>query len=145
MASFAVGLNAFANYRTAPPIPKVGQDGQVQYEQAFSTTLSFAATTANQSFDLTADDRAYDFSWVSMFVDNSSQNSVPLTIVVAGTGQRIVVKANTQGYYPVIAPARSESAGNLGAQVFAPTAGVQFLVQIMLLNYMVTPFVWPTV
>lgn len=157
MASFAVGLNQWVNYKAPPVQPrpslrvdpetgKIGPDGgQPIYEQSFVTNLSFSNAQQTNTIDLTSDDRAYDFSIVSMFVDNSSQNSVPLLFVIGGTGQRIVIKANTQGYYPVVSQARNEGGGNVSAQVFAPTAGAQFLAQVMLLNYMIEPFVWPTV
>lgn len=38
-----------------------------------------------------------------MFVDNAT-NAVPITFVMSATNQRIVVPANSQGYYSILVP-----------------------------------------
>jgi hypothetical protein len=142
MATFFVGLNAVSNYKVAPCYPT----GERNPPQAFVANMIFNNAQPNGVVDLSSDDRALEFSLVCLFVDNSSANSVAMTITVQGTGQKIVVKANTQGYYPVVSADREGGAANIVLQIAAPNAGAQSaLVQFILLNYMVEPFVWPTV
>jgi hypothetical protein len=65
----------------------------------------------------------------SVFVDNSA-NAQNLTLTFEGTGQTIICKAHTQGYYTVLVPnpARFTAASTGGARAYliminAPVAG----------------------
>lgn len=65
----------------------------------------------------------------SVWIDNS-KNTKALSIVFPGTGQILTVKANTQGYYPIIPfqGSFSWSATSIGAAVVVPVifTNVQF-------------------
>jgi hypothetical protein len=66
-------------------------------------------TLATQAFDLQEEFLMAQMPYVQiLYVDNTNANAALLTITVQGTQQVIKVKANEQGYFPVLAP---ESAG----------------------------------
>jgi len=69
----------------------------------------------------------------TIFVDN--QTGVNVVITIGVSGQVIVAKSNTQGYYPVIVP-------NPAAMKFVSTAGG--VVRVYLMNVSVAGAVWAT-
>lgn len=73
----------------------------------------------------------------SIWIDNSL-NAKALTIVFGGTGQRITVKPNTQGMYPVIA-----AAGQL--KWTAQSVGSGLVVPVIMMNVVQDYFQWATV
>lgn len=73
----------------------------------------------------------------SMWVDNSG-SSGPLTIQFGQSGQIFIIKANTQGYVPVLAP------NPITLTVTCLTGGGS-AVQVTLLNYYIAPALWITV
>lgn len=71
----------------------------------------------------------------SLFVDASGGKDIVVTI--NGTGQVIIAKKDTQGYYSVLVP-------NPVRMTFTSTGGVAG-VRIFLINVPVPGVVWPTV
>lgn len=62
-------------------------------------------TLAQQSFDLQEEFLMAQMPMVqTLYIDNTGANAALLTVSVQGTQQVIKAKANTQGYYPVLAP-----------------------------------------
>lgn len=140
MAGFIVGLNQWANFKL--PCPYIDDKEQ---PQCFSGQFTFSNTQTTDTVDLTPDDRAIDFSLRTLYIDNSSPNSVQVAITIAGTNQVITVPANTQGYYPALAQDRWTGAANLSLTGNAPNAGAAlFPVKIHLINFMIEPFQWKT-
>lgn len=141
MAGFIIALNQWANFRL--PCPYL--DETKEQPQCFSGQFSFQNTQLTDVVDLTADDRALDFSLRTLYIDNSNANSVQVAITIAGTNQVVTVPANTQGYYPVLAQDRRTGGANLSLTGNAPNAGAAlFPVKIHLINFMVEPFQWKT-
>ncbi len=68
---------------------------------AVAVNLDFT-TVDNVSGDLALEQSVGQIGFVqTVWIDNSANGKV-LSITVPGTGQKIVVKANTQGYYPIL-------------------------------------------
>lgn len=98
--------------------------------------LDFTATPAEISGDFTIEESTGVVSFVqSVFIDNAD-NTSPLTLIIDVTGQRIVVPANRQGYFPVFA---TES-----FKWTARTAGV-FRVGITFANVPMPTAIWATI
>ena len=86
------GRSAFSIPRNARPV-----DGGT----AVPVALDFS-TINNASGDLSQEQTSGAIGFVqSVFIDNSL-NTKALSITFPGTQQKITVKANTQGYYPII-------------------------------------------
>jgi hypothetical protein len=72
----------------------------------------------------------------TVFIDMDGQAN-PLTLIVNGSGQKIIAKTNTQGYYNVMVP-------NPWKLQFRSTAGGNIAVPVYLLNVAIPGAVWPT-
>ena len=60
------------------------------------------SSVANQQVDLFLEEANKQIDFVqSVYIDNAD-NAAAFTLTVSGTGQRIRVKANTQGWYPLL-------------------------------------------
>ena len=78
------------------------------------------------------------FSMVqTVYIDMDGQAN-PVTILINGSGQRIIAKPNTQGYYNVLVP-------NPWKLSFLSTAGGNINVPVYLINTSIPGMVWPTV
>lgn len=73
----------------------------------------------------------------TLFIDTNGQAN-PLTVTINGSGQKIVAKPNTQGYYTVMCP-------NPFKLTFEMTAGSGIAVPVYLVNTAIPGVVWPTV
>jgi hypothetical protein len=69
----------------------------------------------------------------TMYVDNAD-NAADVIITMPETQQRIIAKANTQGYYPVLSVQ--------GSAVFNFNCAANITVAAQLLNFMVAPATW---
>lgn len=79
----------------------------MQGPKALPVTLDFTATQII-TFDLLLEETQGVIQYVqSIWVDNAD-NASPLTLTFAQTNQRIVVPANAQGAWPVIAPDQTQ-------------------------------------
>lgn len=95
--------------------------------------------TANVALnvDLYQEMTAGDFEFVqALYVDNRGAGD--LTITVGGVNQVIVVKANTQGYIPVLA-------SGTGSANFTYVSSVAKTVNIVYINTPVAPILWSTI
>ena len=70
-----------------------------------------------------------------LWIDNAG-NSTQLVVTINGSNQQIVVKANTQGYYPVLVP-------NPARFGFQSTQGQNFT-NVFLLNMPISGCTWNT-
>jgi hypothetical protein len=78
------------------------------------------------------------FSMVqTLFIDMNGQAN-PLTVTINGSGQKIIVKTNTQGYYNVLCP-------NPFKIRFEQSAGGGIAVPVYLINTAIPGAVWDTV
>lgn len=109
-----------------------------QGSRALSVLLAFN-TLATQSIndDLTNEQAQGQIEFVqSVYIDNAD-NAQKFTLqILEGNVQRIVAKANTQGYYPLIAP-------NGKLSYSASTTG-NVNINIIWMNIFVNTIVWPT-
>lgn len=71
----------------------------------------------------------------TLFIDMSSTD-VAMTILINGSGQRLVIKGRTQGYYNVMAPSPVK-------MIFTCAGGPQDVL-VWLINVPVPGHVWPT-
>lgn len=97
--------------------------------------LDFSASGA-YSLDYTnMQSRGFFSMCQCVFIDNQNSD-VPLTVQCGVTGQQVVAKGRTQGYYPVLQP------NPLQMQFFQQGGGAVALVY--LLNFFVQGSVWAT-
>lgn len=114
-----------------PNIPLTPCEGP----KAASISLDFTAN-GTYDLDLTNDQAQGKVSMIQgLYVDNNA-NSDTLTITVQGSNQKIIVKGNTQGYYPVLCP-------NPPKFTFVSSGNVNGVV-VYLLNFPVQPATWQT-
>jgi len=73
----------------------------------------------------------------TLFIDMDQQAN-PLSVIFNGSGQKIVAKINTQGYYNVLAPSPCKLS-------FVSTVGSNIVVPVYVLNVAIPGSVWPTV
>jgi hypothetical protein len=73
----------------------------------------------------------------TIFIDMDGQAN-PLTVTINGSGQRIIAKQNTQGYYNVLAP-------NPIKVRFQTSAGGVIALPVYLCNMAIPGSVWATV
>jgi hypothetical protein len=92
--------------------------------------------TAEQDLDLLLPELTSQFSMIQTLYVDLSNFAAALTVIVAATGQVLVFKAHTQGYYPVLAP-------NPVKMRFLATQG-SGVASVYLLNMPVPPVVWAT-
>jgi len=110
---------------------EVPQEGPV----AVPVTIDFTAAT-QYTLDLS---QAVNLARISLFqtifidANGCTQN---ITVSIQGSNQDIVVKPNTQGYYPIVCP-------NPAVLVFTCTGGVA-RTRFILLNIPVAPGSWAT-
>lgn len=128
-----VPKNLWAIFPVAPATPDT--------EQSLTVSLQVQIAQANtpQQIDLGSDLRLKGFTLQGLYIDTSIIGQA-VTITVWGTQQLITVKANTQGYYRVIAPAGED---NAAAKLTVQAAGAGLL-NLQLLNGWVDGFQWPT-
>lgn len=72
----------------------------------------------------------------TLYIDNSATGNSAITVTMQGTNQKIIVKANTQGYYPVLA-------GTVLQFTFESTASTA-IIPVYMLNVPIAPFQWAT-
>lgn len=123
--------SSFALNNTMKPV-----NGPVAVTQVFSFA---AGGQASQSGDLTGEMNANAIDFIQgVWIDNGD-NANPLTFVVGGTGQRITVKKNHQGYYPLLAVQGPFTF------VIATTLAGTLLVPVIFYNVQINPANWDTV
>lgn len=99
-------------------------------------TMSLTASVS-RSVDLYHEMTGGDFEFVqAIYVDNRGAGD--LTITVGGVNQVIVVKANTQGYIPVLA-------SGTGSANFTYVSTATKTVNVIYINTPVAPIIWSTV
>ncbi len=95
------------------------------------------STVASVVLDATIWQARGQFSQLqTLYIDNSA-NPNPLVIVMNVTFQRIVVKKNTCGYFPVMQPSPPSGI------VFSTTPGL--IIPIQVLNFFIPPAQWDSV
>jgi hypothetical protein len=135
---------------TAPWVVIPAQYGleHPQEPLTFQGAFHFSSSQPTSTIDLTSDIRIRDqkFSLRTMWIDNTglapgSGTPVNASFLIGNTGQIIVSKANTQGFYPIVA-ADIESGAYLKVTGSAPTAGATSItVPVYFLNFDVPPYV----
>jgi hypothetical protein len=109
----------------------------IEGPKAAFAVLNFNGTDGTFSVDASQLIQTGKISYIqTLWIDNAD-NPVNLTITMAITGQRIIVKANTQQYVNVLAP-------NMPVFHFSTTAG-NFKVNVGLLNVPIQPDQWSVV
>lgn len=104
--------------------------------KAIPILLDFTGAIATYTLDLLLlTERGFLSMVQCLYIDNSGSSN-PVVVTVNGTNQNITAKANTQGYYAVLAP-------NPCKLTFAGTANT-VLVPVFLLNMPVSGSVWST-
>ena len=137
MATFVVNNQLFALYSVEP-------DTTEQEPMSFSGVVLLSPTVTQTTLDLLSDQRFGDrkFSPKRIWVDNS-QSGISVTINVPGTGQSLVIKASTQGIYPLLA--QDSESGALFKLVVSGVPAQLVSIPIQILNTRIEPFVWATV
>lgn len=100
---------------------------------ACKISMDFSATT-QYKLNLQQQQSTNNFDFCqTIFIDNSKGGDT-LTVTIGGSGQQIVAKAATQGYYNVICPNPIEL-------VFDSNGGA--LATVFLINVAIPGHVWP--
>ena len=117
----------FAGFRTFNGLfPKEGP-------KALAVNCDFSTDT---EFDIdlqSAADEAKLQSVQTVYVDNRL-NAADMVLTISISNQTILAKANTQGYYPVLAPP--------GAKYKATMAAGTAITQLQFLNFVMAGIVW---
>lgn len=87
--------------------------------------------------NLTEDEFLSQLKYVQMIYIDNADNANPLTLTLQISQQRIKVKGNTQGYYPVLAPNQTHF-------IFATTQGA-VIVPVYFINVPLAALQWPAV
>lgn len=111
---------------------------QIPSEGSKAIVSLFDFTAANQfSLDLQNLQALGNMSMIQTLFIDMSQSDVPMTIVFNGSGQTIVAKGRTQGYYCVLAPNP--------VKLTATCAGGPLGVVVYFINVPIPGIVWPTI
>lgn len=104
---------------------------------AVPIALSFSPTVQGLLIDLTESARKLnEIAFQGAFLD-LSQAPVSINFTVALTGQMVVARAYTQGYYPLLVPMPARVIA-----VLATAPSVSFVATMILYNTPVSSFVW---
>lgn len=124
--------------RSSFPLPNTAKpiNGGVALPINFSFDVG---GVASQNADLNAEMQANQIDFVqSIWIDNSA-NANPVTLIFAGMAQRIIVKKNHQGIYPLLIPQ-----GPCGFSI-ATTLAAGLIVPVILFNVQIPQANWDTV
>lgn len=112
---------------------QVPQEGPI----AIPLNLDFTANTTYNLDIKTLIDQGFLSMVQTLFLDTTGLTG-NLTVTIQGSNQLIIVKPNTQGYYPVICP-------NPVRMTFTNTGGTQKNFLAFILNMPIAGVQWPTV
>jgi hypothetical protein len=100
--------------------------------------VTFTAASASVEVNLSEEEMMAQLKFVqSLYIDNGD-NGAALTVTIQMTQQRIKVKANTQGYYPVLVP-------NSAKLTFSLAAAAPLVVPVQFINVPLPAIQWATV
>lgn len=126
------------NQLNAASIPVFNAQVPEEGPKCVPLLFDFTGSTTEIDLDLT---QLIDNRLISMiqtlFIDTTGAAGT-LSIKINGSNQTITVKANTQGYYPVMVP-------NPAKFVATSTAGATKIFTIVFINVPVAPGQWATV
>ena len=111
------------------------QDVPCEGAKAVPVSLDFSMNAAYQLNYSNLQQRGFISFVQTIFVDNSQANAGTITITIGGSNQVIVIRPNTQGYYPILM-------GNVVTITFSSTGSNK--AQFFLLNVPVAPGQWST-
>jgi len=111
---------------------KIAEGGPI----AYPVNLDFTAQTAYQ-LDMSQLLHLTYLDFVQTLYVDTNGASGPVTITVRGVNQKLVIQANTQGYYPIL--------GNSPLVLDFVSALANSVVKVILFNNPISPGQWATV
>lgn len=105
--------------------------------KAIPIALDFTGAVGTYVLDATQFQELGNLQMVQTIFADLSGSANPMTITINGSGQQVVCKAHTQGYYPVLCP------NPVKLQFDSATSGS--VIPIELINVAIAGVVWPTV
>jgi len=106
--------------------------------KAIPLLLDFSAAQVDGiEVDLTMFEQQARLSMVQTLYIDMADAANPLTVIIGDSGQKIVAKVGTQGYYSVLAP-------NPAKFRFLSTQGSTDNLPVYLINVPIPGMVWPT-
>jgi hypothetical protein len=109
-------------------------------DEALAVSINLQFTSTSQAFIIDLTESARKFNEIPIqgaFIDCSGTGALNVTLQIPFTGQSIVAKAGTQGYYPVLAsmPVRV-------IVIISGAPGTTVSVPLILYNTVIEPAVW---